>query len=100
MTDISDRITMEVPVIKNANRTMADVEILSRFGFHKPSNVTMPRTKLTRLRFVEMATFLDSILPQGRAKSLALTELENAEMWAIKAISEMDSVENEGPTDG
>jgi hypothetical protein len=67
-------------------------EIEHRFGFHKATvegdNATLPQHRVTRLEFREFAKFLDKLLPDGRAKSVMFTELENASMWAHKAIAE------------
>jgi hypothetical protein len=67
-------------------------EIEHRFGFHKAtiegSNATLPKHRDVRLKFREFAEFLDEIAPEGRAKSVMFTELENASMWAHKAIAE------------
>ena len=74
-------------------------EIEHRFGFHKATvegeNATLPKHRDTRLRFREFAAFLDEVLPEGRAKAVAFTELENASMWAHKAIAETAPVVNE-----
>lgn len=68
-------------------------EIEHRFGFHKATiegdNATLPKHRDTRLLFREFAERLDEILPAGRAKSVAFTELENASMWAHKSIAEL-----------
>lgn len=68
-------------------------EIEHRFGFHKATvegeNATLPTHRDTRLLFREFAERLDEILPPGRAKSVAFTELENASMWSHKAIAEL-----------
>lgn len=67
-------------------------EIEHRFGFHKATiegeNATLPKHRDVRLKFREFAEFLDELLPAGRAKMVAFTELENASMWAHKAIAE------------
>lgn len=67
-------------------------EIEHRFGFHKATvegeNATLPKHRDTRLLFREFAERLDEILPGGRAKAVAFTELEDASMWAHKAIAE------------
>lgn len=72
--------------------TLGADEIEHRFGFHKATiegeNATLPKHRDTRLLFREFAERLDEILPGGRAKSVAFTELENASMWAHKAIAE------------
>lgn len=71
---------------------LGSTEIEHRFGFHKATvegeNATLPSHRDTRILFREFALRLDSILPDGRAKSVAFTELENASMWAHKAIAE------------
>lgn len=74
-------------------------EIEHRFGFHKATiegaNASLPKHRDTRLKFREFAEFLDGVLPEGRAKSVAFTELENASMWSHKAIAETAPVVNE-----
>lgn len=68
-------------------------EIEHRFGFHKATiegpEATLPKHRDTRLKFREFAEWLDEVLPDGRAKAVAFTELENASMWAHKAIAEL-----------
>ena len=75
-------------------------EIEHRFGFHKATiegeNATLPRHRDTRLKYREFAEWLDKTLPDGRAKSVAFTELENASMWSHKAIAETAPVSTEG----
>lgn len=67
-------------------------EIEHRFGFHKATiegdNATLPDHVQVRLGFRAFAETLDRVLPPGRAKSVAFTELESASMWAHKAIAE------------
>lgn len=68
-------------------------EIENRFGFHKATiegdNATLPRHTQVRLLFREFGNRLDEILEQDtRAKMVCFTELENASMWAHKAIAE------------
>jgi hypothetical protein len=75
---------------------MADLgkeEIENRFGFHKGtiegSNATLPKHAELRFKFIEFAEYLDIVLPnEGRAKTIAFTELEAASMWAHKSIAE------------
>lgn len=68
-------------------------EIEHRFGFHKATiegpEATLPKHRDTRLKFREFAEWLDKVLPDGRAKAVMFTELENASMWAHKAIAEL-----------
>lgn len=83
-----------------AEATLGAEEIEHRFGFHKATiegdNATLPKHREVRLRFRDFAEALDEILPAGRAKSVAFTELENASMWAHKAIAETAPVVQEG----
>jgi hypothetical protein len=72
---------------------MTREEIEHRFGFHKATiegaNATLPKHRDVRILFREFAEKLDSICPDGRAKSVMFTELENASMWTHKAIAEL-----------
>lgn len=72
---------------------LGSTEIENRFGFHKATiegdNATLPKHAEIRLRFRGFAEFLDDFLPDGRAKSLMFTELENASMWAHKSVAEL-----------
>lgn len=76
-----------------SNQSLGPGEIEHRFGFHKATiegdNATLPMHRDTRLLFREFAERLDGILPSGRAKSVAFTELESASMWSHKAIAEL-----------
>lgn len=75
-------------------------EIENRFGFHKATiegeNATLPKHTETRLLFREFAERLDKIMPEGRAKNVMWTNLEDASMWAHKAIAEKAPVLPEG----
>lgn len=67
-------------------------EIEARFGFHKATiegkEATLSKHAELRAKFKEFVAYLDGIVPDGRYCSLALTELENASMWAHKGIAE------------
>lgn len=80
--------------------TFGEAEIEHRFGFHKATvegpEATLPKHRDVRLAFREFGAFLDEVLPSGRAKSVAFTELENASMWSHKAIAETAPVVSEG----
>lgn len=79
-------------------------EIENRFGFHKATlegpEATLPRHRDVRMKFREFAEFLDIMVTDSRAKSVMFTELENASMWAHKAIAENAPLVGEEPTDG
>lgn len=71
---------------------LSEIEIENRFGFHKATiegpDATAPKHALLRRKFKEFVAFLDDELPDGRYKSLMLTDLENASMWSHKATAE------------
>lgn len=78
------------------------VELRSRFGFHKaaiegPNASTQVHANLREI-FLEVAIYLDGVLPHNRAKSLALTELETASMWAHKTLAAEDPLDEAGFT--
>ena len=77
------------------NRTLSDSEILNRFGYHRATEVTIPRHNASRAKFLEMCQFLDTILPEGRSKTEALKHLDESAMWANKAIAEIAPVVQE-----
>lgn len=72
---------------------MSPDDIERRFGFHKATiegaNATLPKHRDLRILFREFAEKVDAILPDGRAKSVAFTELESASMWSHKAVAEL-----------
>ena len=51
------------------------------------------RIDTIRQSFTQMYDYLDSVIPIGREKSLYVTKLEEACMWAVKAISEEKEIE-------
>lgn len=63
-------------------------EIVNRFGYHKGTEETIPKHQEVRELFMGVATMLDDLLPDGRAKSLALTSLQESSMWCNFAIAE------------
>lgn len=77
-------------------------ELNNRFGFHKGTiegpEATAPKHARLRQQFLTFAKVLSDTLPEGRAKALALTELETASMWAHKAIAETAPVVVELPS--
>lgn len=74
-------------------------EIQNRFGYHKATfdgpDATAPKHQIVRAEFQALAHKMEALLPEGRAKSVMFTELENASMWANKAIAETAPVVNE-----
>ena len=70
-------------------------EIEERTFAHPVTNVTGPLHQKVRFAIKDLMTILDQILPEGREKALAITNLEQAEMWANKAIARMAPVNSE-----
>jgi hypothetical protein len=87
-----------------SNESVGREEIENRFGFHAATiegeNATKPAHRDVRLLFREFAEHLDHLLPDGRAKPVAFTHLEDASMWTHKAIAEQAPVVNEYPSPG
>lgn len=72
---------------------ISDADIEHKFGFHKATvdgeNPTLPRHRDVRRIFKNLLRDLDLVVPDGRAKSVMITELETASMWANKAVAEL-----------
>ena len=60
--------------------------LLKKFAFHEPSVESLAAISMLREAFSELHERIDKIAPASREKSLALTELEQSAMWAIKAV--------------
>lgn len=68
-------------------RTATEQEIVDRFAHHPPTDVTKPQHETVRATFTKLALQLQRILPDGRHKSLALTDLQSSMHWANTAIA-------------
>lgn len=66
-------------------------EIEKRFGTHEATtegdDATLPKHEAVRSAFMDFVEFLDELAPDGRSKRIMMTHLEDAAMWANKAIS-------------
>ena len=78
---------MNDPVISDNNP-----ELAHRFKFH-PANddITKAQHSVVRNLCGELAQELDQIVPSGREKALAMTNLEQTMMWANAAIARAGS---------
>ena len=56
------------------------------FAYHKPSVKGAFAIDHLRTVFSEAARVVESTCPESRQRAIALTELETAAMWAIKAV--------------
>lgn len=61
-------------------------ELNDRFDYHQISPETADKIKKARNSIKGLATYLDDMLPDGRYKSLFMTDLESALMWASKSL--------------
>lgn len=60
------------------------------FAFHKPSEESLKRITTLRESFSALGRMIADTCPASRERSVALTELETAAMWAIKAVVSND----------
>lgn len=67
------------------------------YQYHKPSLDGLAKVQQLRDNFSFLHDLVVQIAPASRERSIALTELENAVMWAIKSvvINDPDSVVEE-----
>ena len=64
-----------------------NVVIETNFTYHSPNENQVDRYKLLRDKAKELAYAIDERCPSSREKSLALTNLEQAVMWANASIA-------------
>jgi hypothetical protein len=63
-------------------------DLKNRFDFHPAKdNRTQERHSLVRSYCLALATSIDSLVPEGREKALAITKLEEVMMWANAGIA-------------
>lgn len=66
---------------------IGDEELASRFTYHPPKGDQAERYGHIRDKARVLALYLDEHVPDSREKSLAITHLEEAVMWANAAIA-------------
>ena len=59
-----------------------------RFHSKTLNNDQLHKSEIVRTLFTQLYDYLDSEVSDGREKSLCFTKLEEACMWAVKAIAE------------
>lgn len=62
-------------------------DLIHRFRYHKPNDSAIVAHGNVRNKALDFATELNSWLPEGREKALAITHLEEVVMWANAAIA-------------
>lgn len=66
---------------------MQQSDIDSRFDYHRPDEVKGATHQRIREAHKRLAETIDSELPEGREKSLAVTKLEEAMFWSNAAVA-------------
>jgi hypothetical protein len=62
-------------------------DLKNRFIYHAPKDDQPERYETIRAEGYVLAKFIDDLAPESREKSLALTKVEEAVMWANAAIA-------------
>lgn len=62
-------------------------KIENAFTYHKPKEGQPEKYKALRSKAKELAYLIDELCPDGREKSLAMTKLEEASMWANASVA-------------
>lgn len=62
-------------------------ELESRFSYHAPKDGQLERYERIRNKAQMLAAYINEKCPESREKSLSLTKIEEAVMWANAAIA-------------
>jgi len=62
-------------------------DLANRFTYHAPKGDQPERYQHIRREGLNLANLMDEFCPESREKSLAITKLEEAVMWANAAIA-------------
>ncbi|HLM89247.1 MAG TPA: hypothetical protein VK284_09495 [Streptosporangiaceae bacterium] len=62
-------------------------DLANRFTYHAPKDGQAERYQWIRKEAHQLATLINELAPDSREKSLAITHLEDAVMWANAAIA-------------
>jgi hypothetical protein len=73
------------PVIRSTNSSLDAIK--NNFSYHPPKGDQAERYERLRSLAKELATLMDSLCPNSREKSIALTNLEQSVMWANASIA-------------
>ncbi len=66
---------------------MTNQEIEKRFGYHTPTDDQSERYERIRFKAKVLAAYIGEYCPESREKSLSLTKIEEAVMWAVASIA-------------
>lgn len=75
-------------------------ELENIFGYHPGTDVTIPKHEEVRMAFLAFAKLLLPTLPEGRAKEIVKTKLQEASMFSNFAIAELAPVVPPAPSAG
>lgn len=59
----------------------------SHFTYHPPTEEKVKKCKSIRLAAMDFMVLINELCPESREKSLVMTKIEEAVMWANAAIS-------------
>lgn len=76
---------METTTNERDNQTTT-AGIKKSYAYHKPSDTSLEKITKIRRWFSEGDTLIQELCPHSRERSHAITQLEDAAMWAIKAV--------------
>lgn len=74
-------------------------EIIQRFGYHASTDESRAKHEQVRDLFIGFCLALDELLPDGRAKMLAFTALQETSMWTNFGIASDTPVVYPNPAD-
>ena len=66
---------------------MDDSDLKNRFTYHAPQGDQAQRYEKLRFNGHNLAEMINELCPESREKSLAITKLEEAVMWANASIA-------------
>lgn len=66
---------------------MTNAELETRFTYHAPKEGQPERYERIRCKAKMLAAYINEYCPDSREKSLALTKIEEAVMWANASIA-------------
>lgn len=67
--------------------TISEQEIQQRTTYHPPSPGGVERHRQLSMAAASFMAVVSEVCPEGREKALALTNIEQAKMWASAAVA-------------
>lgn len=71
-----------------------NIDIGKNFTYQKPSGDSVSIIEEIRKRCKGLAIFIDDFVPDSREKSIAITKIEEAMMWANAGIVRNEEIKN------